>query len=216
MSTRILTLSELAEIQDKLNHTTVPNWRQELCIADYRCAAFAELYEFMESTNWKWWKHSNQFDNWNMKVELVDVLHFIMSIQILNNTVEKNKDFVFGQYRGTNIMVDENGRLNRSAFINGATRLVTNYSIDDMETMFLDAGMDAEEISALYTAKSELNFIRQSNGYKDGTYVKIVDGVEDNVKLETLVTDFLIDYDMTLDGLRDSVKNAFFTDGKEA
>jgi hypothetical protein len=39
----------------------------------------------------------------------------------------------------------------------------------------------------MYVAKNWLNTFRQENGYKDGTYRKIIDGVEDNKLLFKLV-----------------------------
>jgi hypothetical protein len=41
----------------------------------------------------------------------------------------------------------------------------------------------------LYIAKNVLNMFRQANGYKDGTYVKIWDGLEDNVILMDIIKD---------------------------
>lgn len=66
------------------------------------------------------------------------------------------------------------------------------------------------EVSAIFSAKCELNKIRSSSGYKEGKWQKVQDGVEDNQKLEELVTDFLEDQEMTLAALRRNVRNRFF------
>ena len=42
------------------------------------------------------------------------------------------------------------------------------------------AGLDADEVINLYLKKNELNHKRQNEGYKEGTYEKVKDGVEDN------------------------------------
>jgi len=34
-----------------------------------------------------------------------------------------------------------------------------------------------------YMVKNTLNFFRQNNGYKDGTYSKVISGEEDNVHM---------------------------------
>jgi hypothetical protein len=43
------------------------------------------------------------------------------------------------------------------------------------------ADMDANEVMELYAKKNQLNFKRQDEGYKEGTYDKMKGGVEDNV-----------------------------------
>ncbi|RAP31948.1 dUTPase [Candidatus Marinamargulisbacteria bacterium SCGC AG-414-C22] len=92
---------------------------------NFELALKQESAEAIDSLNWKWWKKDG--DDWdNVKVELVDMLHFWVS----------------------------------------------------MCTM---AGMDAKEVFELYAKKNKLNFKRQDEGYKEGTYDKYKDGVEDNV-----------------------------------
>ena len=99
---------------------------------NYELALKQESAEAIDSLNWKWWKKDD--DDWdNVKVELVDMLHFWVS----------------------------------------------------MCTM---AGMDAKEVGELYAKKNKLNFKRQNEGYKEGTYDKYKDGVEDN-KVHVLNTD---------------------------
>jgi hypothetical protein len=39
---------------------------------------------------------------------------------------------------------------------------------------------DMEELFRMYKAKNILNIFRQHNGYKEGTYIKTWDGMEDN------------------------------------
>ena len=42
------------------------------------------------------------------------------------------------------------------------------------------AGIDADDVIDLYLKKNKLNHKRQDEGYKEGNYAKVVDGVEDN------------------------------------
>ena len=46
------------------------------------------------------------------------------------------------------------------------------------------AGLSADDVLELYRKKNELNWTRQREGYKEGTYKKVVDGVEDNEMLK--------------------------------
>ena len=43
--------------------------------------------------------------------------------------------------------------------------------------------MSAYELYRQYVGKNVLNFFRQDNGYKEGTYVKVWEGREDNEHL---------------------------------
>jgi hypothetical protein len=43
------------------------------------------------------------------------------------------------------------------------------------------AGLEPKDVFNLYFKKNQLNHKRQNEGYKEGTYQKVVDGVEDNV-----------------------------------
>lgn len=88
-----------------------------------------ESAEAVDSIAWKWWKKGE--DDWeNIKVELVDILHFWVS-------------------------------------------------------MCTVVGLSAEDVIDLYFKKNDLNFKRQNEGYKEGHYQKVVDGVEDNVRFVT-------------------------------
>jgi hypothetical protein len=49
------------------------------------------------------------------------------------------------------------------------------------------SGLDFDSLYTAYVGKNVLNFFRQDNGYKDGTYVKNWDGREDNEHLSELV-----------------------------
>ena len=50
-----------------------------------------------------------------------------------------------------------------------------------------DLGLNMEDIFKLYVGKSVLNEFRQNNGYKEGTYIKIWDGNEDNEVLTSIL-----------------------------
>tara|TARA_E500000178_G_scaffold337769_1_gene377348 strand:+ start:153 stop:587 length:435 start_codon:yes stop_codon:yes gene_type:complete len=117
------------ELNERINPTLYkdiqndPELRRKWFL-NFELALKQESAEAIDSLNWKWWKKDD--DDWdNVKVELVDMLHFWVS----------------------------------------------------MCTM---AGMDAKEVFELYAKKNKLNFKRQDEGYKEGTYEKVKDGVEDN------------------------------------
>lgn len=52
-------------------------WLRRLCVA-----LSQETAELMDCTRWKWWKKS-EFDLQNAKVEVVDLLHFVVSMALV-------------------------------------------------------------------------------------------------------------------------------------
>lgn len=213
---RNLTLQQMATIQNRLNEFTVKNWRKVLNANDFKTAMFDEFAELLNSGSWKWWKKAGHpVDMWNLKIEAVDVLHFALSVYIINNTVNSSGDLVLGLYNTSNNYMVNNNKIDRNVFINKSCAVLTSDNPVAVDDLFNSLGLLADEVSAIYTAKSELNFIRQEEGYKDGTYIKIQDGIEDNVKLEGVVKDFLFDTHTTLYDLRKNVRAKFYEQAKE-
>ena len=127
-----MSLKEIFEEQIKLNERINPDLYKEIKDPEIRRQRFLqfelalrqESAEAIDSLNWKWWKKDN--DDWdNIKIELVDMLHFWVS-------------------------------------------------------MCTVAGLESEEVINLYLKKNQLNHKRQNEGYNEGNYEKVVNGVEDN------------------------------------
>jgi dUTP pyrophosphatase len=53
---------------------------QNTWVRNYALAMTQEIAELVDSTNWKWWRTKvDLFDEQNLRVELVDILHFWVS-----------------------------------------------------------------------------------------------------------------------------------------
>ncbi len=87
-------LTEIFKLQRELNRYTfeqnsigidydaIPKDRaqQNEWVRNYSLAMSQEISELVDSTNWKWWRSKvDLFDEQNLKVELVDILHFWVS-----------------------------------------------------------------------------------------------------------------------------------------
>lgn len=130
-------LKDIFEKQIELNKRINPKLYDEIqdpevrrkWFLNFELALRQESCEAIDSLSWKWWKKTD--DDWdNIKIELVDMLHFWVS-------------------------------------------------------MCTVAGLDSKEVVDLYFKKNQLNHDRQNQGYKEGTYQKVVDGIEDNRHLLT-------------------------------
>ena len=82
-----MSLQEIFEEQKRLNQKINPDLYTEIDdpeikrqrFLQFELALRQESAEAIDSLNWKWWKKDN--DDWdNIKIELVDILHFWVSM----------------------------------------------------------------------------------------------------------------------------------------
>ena len=185
-------IKQMFSLQRELNNKTNGDiWLENLTqegreICWYRCI-YMEASEAIDSFNWKHWKDINTEPDWeNIKVELVDIWHFIMSELIRLN----DEDYA---YKYLSIKTSEG--LNELALIEVFEKIisisVTNtkcddiYAIREVSDLFFVAlshvGIDTEDLYRRYVVKNQLNSFRQNHGYKNGSYIKLWGKVEDNV-----------------------------------
>jgi len=185
---------EMYELQNTLNiNTNGKDWtkgitNQHRLIEWYRCM-YMEAAEAIDSLNWKHWKDINSKDDLeNVKVELVDIWHFLMSQHIVecgNTEIAYNECYLYYEIHKKRdkkiplIQALENIIKNSSSY---------NLPIEDF-FMAVDEieNFGMEKIYTLYIGKNCLNQFRQDNGYKDGTYIKMWNGLEDNVHMQQIL-----------------------------
>jgi hypothetical protein len=167
-----------------------------------RCI-YMECAEMIDSFSWKHWKSINKEPDWdNLKIEVVDVWHFIMSLAIENysNTLRGGiEDIAINISNLENFStIDVTNRDYASqedviAKVENIMLMSLNhdeFDLDSFVSEFFDlvlmSGLDLETLYRLYVGKNILNQFRQDNGYKDGTYIKEWDGEEDNVIMKRI------------------------------
>ena len=185
-------IEQMFSLQNELNnHTNGEIWvdgitKENRQISWYRCI-YMEAAEAIDSFNWKHWKNINVEPDWaNIKVELVDIWHFIMSeaIRVGNqdyaNQYEQNS--ISGNLEPEMLLQTLESILGVSvqAKIGGDDDAI-KATIDLFFTALSQIGMDTAELYNRYVVKNQLNTFRQQNGYKDGSYIKIWGAHEDNV-----------------------------------
>ncbi len=170
------------------------NWKR--CI-------YMECAEMIDSFAWKHWKSINQEPDWdNLQIEVVDVWHFIMSLAIEDYTrnMKGNIEDIalnisalpsFSKIDTQNHTYATDSEV--IAKVEDIMCLVLQKEELDIEKLISDffdlvvmSGLDLNTLYKLYVGKNILNQFRQDNGYKDGTYMKIWDGEEDNVVMKRI------------------------------
>jgi len=168
----------MLEMQDAMNAHVNPEWRRA-GNAWYR-AIWTECAEMLDHYGWKWWKHQTP-DLEQVQLELVDILHFAMSDYLLqdsdNSAVATRIEAELSDPRQCDDI--------RSAIEIMAQSTIAQQSMHFSEFANIMAliEMDFDQLYRTYVGKNVLNFFRQDHGYKDGSYVKIWDGREDNEHL---------------------------------
>lgn len=195
--------TQIIKKQIELNERITPDWRQK----DWELAIITECAEAIESTPWKWWKGGGVTDIDNLKVEAIDLLHFIISYGLSHLYESENIDYVVKDFSGK--LLEEWHMAERDVAINGSAphtdtlKLFLGAVLSYHEpsplrfskasywlfALMLDLGMDIHEVRAMYFAKNLLNEYRQERGYKDpnSNYPKVINGVEDNVRFMAIV-----------------------------
>lgn len=203
------TVGVLARMQDGLNALIDPSWRSVRSLDDWSLAITMESTELADSYPWKWWKSIKAApDMSNVKIELVDILHFSLSgsMQIgaigeegLSASVKERMSTPLMPFRPTEngyTRVSEDELLyfpltecaNAVVTMRNIIQLAERYRFDDITKSVIAAAGDVGfNLVAYYVAKHTLNYIRQMRGYKEGTYVKVNRGVEDNELLHRCI-----------------------------
>ena len=174
----------MLSMQNEMNSHVDADWLERE--REWYRAIWIECAELMEHYGgWKWWKHATP-DFAQVVLEIVDIWHFGMSMR-------------FDGVRGTEAIAE--GMLAELAAepsverelreavedLAGLALVERRFSMRCFCTLMDAAGMDFDALFAAYVGKNVLNFFRQDNGYKDGSYRKLWQGREDNAHLAEIL-----------------------------
>ena len=174
----------MLELQDAMNSRVNSDWR-EANNKWYR-AIWTECAEMLDHYGWKWWKHQ-QPDLDQVRLELVDIMHFAMSDYLLQEgDNDKVADRIIAELSNPATSDDIRAAIEAMAQSTIANRSM-NYSGFANIMALID--MDFDLLYRMYIGKNVLNFFRQDHGYKDGSYVKVWDDREDNEHLADLLSE---------------------------
>ena len=219
-------ISQMLQLQQQLNDATNgEGWEKGITKngkkIDWKRCTYLECAELIESYPWKHWKNIDaQPDYANIQIEAVDIWHFIMSqgledykmknlgsiealalnIQKLDNyatftaeIVPTTKDY-YEQIEVVEVLM-------KSLFCEDSTEALMKAFID----VAVQSGLNLDALYKLYVGKNILNKFRQDHGYKEGTYIKIWNGEEDNVTMQSI----LEDDNITPEGLYEALEKAY-------
>lgn len=186
-------MSTMLRYQEQLNDVFDPQWRQNRHA--YLRAASVEAGEAIDHHTYKWWKKQSA-NLIQVQLEIVDILHFYLSeVARIANDPEKARadlfeawklDDQFLEFDGVVYRFEEMDTLRKLDIMMGlACARRINWAL--FRAVMLDAKLTFDSMYSTYAAKNVLNLFRQHNGDKQGTYIKLWSGREDNLYLEDLM-----------------------------
>ncbi|WP_286264494.1 dUTP diphosphatase [Thalassotalea atypica] len=175
-------INQMLSMQDAMNSRVSDTWRNNNY--EWYRAIWVECAEMLDHHGWKWWKHQ-EIDVPQVQLELVDIFHFGLSLRLMTgqSVTAIASELTEQLSQGT----DESDF--KLALESLASSAVTDKAFN--AAAFADCmrliDMDLDELFRQYVGKNTLNFFRQDFGYKEGTYIKVWNGKEDNEVLAEVV-----------------------------
>jgi len=179
-------IAAMLDLQDGFNQRLDRNWRQA-GFAWHR-AIWLECAELMDGhCAWKWWKGAPSSDPAQARLELVDIWHFLMSWGLARGGEEAA---IAGVVRDIDAAGDAAG--SDIEAVEALARAAVNQDFAASCAAFVTAcrryQLFSRELYEVYVGKNALNVHRNTHGYKQGTYIKIWDGREDNEHLAEIMS----------------------------
>jgi len=218
---------QMLELQQTLNdETNGLNWEEGVTKngkkIDWRRCIYLEGAELVESYPWKHWKNIDASPDYdNIKIEIVDIWHFVMSealrlYKVENlGSIEDIATMVANMNEFENFKAfQKSEKLDPYAEIELVEEMIKtlfcNRDINQLVIAFLTMSsklnLKLPELYELYIGKNILNKFRQNHGYKEGSYVKIWSGREDNVVMQEILTK---QSDITPEALYEALEEAY-------
>ena len=174
----------MLDLQDKMNTKVHPRWREQGY--EWYRAAWIECAELMDHAGYKWWKHAEP-DIEQIQLEVVDIWHFGMSALLVGNedTEALAADIVADLSASTDASLT---LLEASEALASACITSESFSTSAFLDLMRASSLSFDQLYRMYVGKNVLNFFRQDHGYKDGSYVKVWDGREDNEHLSDILS----------------------------
>jgi dimeric dUTPase (all-alpha-NTP-PPase superfamily) len=158
----------------------------------YLRAALIESVEAIDHHGWKWWK-AQQLDLPQVQMELVDIWHFALShilIQQGGNIPNASSEIEAALQQSSPIIkfdgivfdFSKNTLVENLELMAGLC-VVKRFDVPLFVKIVEQAEMNSTMLFEQYVGKNILNFFRQDHGYKEGSYIKIWQGREDNEHL---------------------------------
>ena len=220
-------IKQMLQMQQQLNDATGGiGWENGYTnkgkVIDWPRCIYLEAAELVDSYPWKHWKNIDATPDYdNIKIEIVDIWHFVMSEALRDYKVNQkgnidklagdiSKVVNFQQFTKDVKPLDED-IYKQIAWVESFMK--TLFTSEDILTlidaffkMAYELQVNLNVLYRLYIGKNILNKFRQDHGYKEGKYIKEWNGVEDNVVMQEILEQ---QADVTPEGLYEALESVY-------
>jgi len=114
-------LSEIFRLQEELNlrigvdtrHMT--DEQRQQWVLNYCRAMSQEIAELTDSVPWKWWAKYQTFDKQNARVEVVDLMHFLISLALVLEMTPEDFYTAYTKKHSVNLARQDSGYVKKDA-----------------------------------------------------------------------------------------------------
>ena len=182
MSANLNKLVVMLEMQNAMNTKVHEQWFSQGF--EWNRAIWVECAEMLDHYGWKWWKKQTP-DTEQVILELVDIFHFGLSLRIDGETSYLELAKQLEEEMSSPKTADD---FKQTLEILAASAVADKtFNAAAFAGCMLQIGMNIDDLYRGYVGKNTLNFFRQDHGYKDGSYIKVWNGKEDNEHLVDVV-----------------------------
>jgi dimeric dUTPase (all-alpha-NTP-PPase superfamily) len=218
---------QMLELQQELNDATNGlDWELGMTKnnkrIDWRRCIYLEAAELVDSYPWKHWKNIDASPDYeNIKIEIVDIWHFVMSealriykienkgtISDIANAIVTMPGFEHFQNEEEMTTLDSYEQIEIVEKMIGVLFCDSNINTLLMSFFEMSAKLNLKlpELYKLYIGKNILNKFRQDNGYKSGEYIKEWHGREDNVVMQEILN---VNEEISPEALYEALEEAY-------
>jgi len=169
---------QMLNLQNEMNCVVNSNWRR--AGYNWRIAILAEAVEAIDHHQWKWWKERKSPDMPQLRIELIDIWHFALSLMLQSTEPENHvqvrqlAESIIQQITTNRRSVDCCESDSLLQLLQKICGIATEheFNIRVFSQAIQKAGMTWDDLYRIYIGKHCLNIFRQEHGYKNGTYIK--------------------------------------------
>ncbi len=201
-------LKNMLQMQQSLNDATggevwIQGFTDKGKPVNWRRCIYMEAAELIDSYPWKHWKNIDAQPDWdNIKIEVVDIWHFVLSEALRDYKINRKGDIDkltndiiklpnYQQFTENVKPLDEDIYKQIAWVENFIKTLFTSEDVLTLVDAFFKIAylmqINLDVLYRLYIGKNILNLFRQDHGYKEGKYIKQWNGVEDNVMMQDIL-----------------------------
>ncbi len=198
-------LEDMLVMQQSLNESTsgkdwIKGFTDKGKPINWRRCIYMEAAELIDSYPWKHWKNIDAQPDWNnIKIEVVDIWHFVLSEALRDYKINRKGDIEkltndiiklanYQSFKENLKPLDEDIYKQIAWVENFVKTLFTSEDVLTLIDAFFNMAylmqVNLDVLYRLYIGKNILNLFRQDHGYKEGKYIKQWNGLEDNVMMQ--------------------------------